>query len=156
MNIKHLKNRILQCGLIASNSPCPRRKVGALIVDPDSNVVISEGYNGTPRGSGDKLCGGSVCLRDCDSIQSGTSNDVGCHHAEMNAILNAARVGQSTMGKWLIVDCDPCLMCAKAIHHSGIRVVYCPSEVKEDFAQGLSYLKANGVLTFRIGELSDV
>ena len=155
MNRKHLKSRILQCDLIASNSPCPRRKVGALIVDPESNVVVSEGYNGTPRGSFRELCGGDTCLRDCLSVQSGSSNDVGCHHAEMNAILNAARVGQSTMGKWLIVNCDPCLMCAKAIHHSGIKVVYCPSEVDGTFAQGLSYLERNGVSTFKIKEVGE-
>lgn len=156
MNPKHLKSRILQCDLISSNSPCPRRSVGALIIDPDSNVVISEGYNGTPRGSTKKYCGGDQCLRSSMSIKSGSSNDIGCHHAEMNAILNAARIGQSTMDKWLIVNCDPCLMCAKAIHHSGIRIVYCPSEVEGDFAQGLDYLRANGVSLFKIGELSNV
>lgn len=150
MNRKHLKSRILQCDLIASNSPCPRRSVGALIVDPESNVIVSEGYNGTPRGSEKSLCGGDVCLRECQSVQSGMSNDIGCHHAEMNAILNAARVGQSTMGKWLIVNCDPCLMCAKAIHHSGISVVYCPSKVNGTFAEGLRYLDSNGVLTFSL------
>ena len=150
MNRKHLRSRILQCDLIASNSPCPRRSVGALVVDPESNVVVSEGYNGTPRGSKKSLCGGDVCLRECKSVQSGMSNDIGCHHAEMNAILNAARVGQSTMGKWLIVNCDPCLMCAKAIHHSGISVVYCPSKVNGAFAEGLRYLDSNGVLTFSL------
>lgn len=155
MNRKHLKSRILQCDLISSNSPCPRRKVGALIVDPESNVVVSEGYNGTPRGSRESLCGGDVCLRECNSVLSGTSNDIGCHHAEMNAILNAARVGQSTMGKWLIANCDPCLMCAKAIHHSGIKAVYCPSEVNGTFAQGLSYLERNGVSTFKIKEVGE-
>jgi len=59
------------------------------------------------------------------------------------------------MGKWLIVNCDPCLMCAKAIHHSGIKVVYCPSEVGGTFAQGLSYLERNGVSTFKIKEVGE-
>ena len=146
MNPKHLKVRVAQCDLIASNSPCPRRKVGALIIDPETNVIVSEGYNGTPRGSDHLYCGGAGCKREEKSIPSGTRNDVGCHHAEMNAILNASRVGQSTLGKWLIVNCDPWLMCAKAIHHSGIVKVYAPLDTSYD-GEGLSYLRKNGIET---------
>jgi len=146
MNPKHLKVRVAQCDLIASNSPCPRRKVGALIIDPQTNVVVSEGYNGTPRGSESKYCGGEfLCEREEMAIPSGTRNDVGCHHAEMNAILNASRVGQSTLGKWLIANCDPCLMCAKAIHHAGIKKVFAPNLSSGDHIEGLDYLKNNGV-----------
>ena len=141
MKDKHLKVRIKQCDLIASSSPCPRRKVGAVIVDPGTNVIISEGYNGTPRGSHDHLCGGQTCKRTDQEIKSGTQNDIGCHHAEMNAILNATRTGNSTLGKWLIVNCDPCLMCAKAIHHSGIVRVYSPNQSGD----GLDYLNKNQV-----------
>ncbi len=141
MKSKHLNVRIQQCELIASSSPCPRRKVGAIIVDPVTNVIISEGYNGTPRGSLNYFCGGATCKRDEQAIESGTQNDIGCHHAEMNAILNAARTGNSTLGKWLIVNCDPCLMCAKAIHHAGIVKVYCPKRT----SSGLSYLHENKV-----------
>ncbi len=141
MKSKHLKVRIQQCELIASSSPCPRRKVGAVIVDPLTNVIISEGYNGTPRASLNHFCGGATCKRDEQAIESGTQNDIGCHHAEMNAILNAARTGNSTLGKWLIVNCDPCLMCAKAIHHAGIVRVYCPKRT----SSGLSYLHENKI-----------
>ena len=49
MKQKHIEIRKKQCSLIASASTCCRRKVGALIVDPKSNVTISEGYNGPPR-----------------------------------------------------------------------------------------------------------
>jgi len=146
MKAKHLQVRIKQCDLIASSSPCPRRKVGAVIVDPSTNVIISEGYNGTPRGSTKALCGVSTCKRITDHIVSGTQNDIGCHHAEMNAILNATRTGNSTLGKWLIVNCDPCLMCAKAIHHSGIVRVYSPNIG----GAGLHYLKENQVETLVI------
>jgi len=60
MNQKHLKARVAQCDLIATLSPCPRRKVGALIIDPQSNSIVSEGYNGTPRDSSRELCGGVI------------------------------------------------------------------------------------------------
>jgi dCMP deaminase len=141
MKAKHLAIRVAQCDLLASCSPCPRRKVGALIIEPSTNSVISEGYNGTPRGSNDELCGGSVCLRACRKIKSGTQNDVGCHHAEANAILNAVRVGASTLNTWLITNCAPCLMCAKLIHHAGIVRVYSP----DDDGEGTQYLLDNNV-----------
>jgi len=147
MKLKHLLARVEQCESIASNSPCPRRKVGAMIVNPDSNSIISDGYNGTPRGCSLDLCGGLACLRDVRKIKSGTQNDVGCHHAETNAILNAARVGASTLGAWLITNADPCLMCAKAIHHAGISSVYCP----RDYAsEGIEYLLNYGVSVIQI------
>lgn len=145
MNPKHLKIRLQQCDLIASASPCGRRKVGALILDPLSNIVISEGYNGTPRGNRSPLCGGHTCKRDTLNVASGTRNDVGCHHAEANAILNACRVGQTTMGKWLVVNCDPCLMCAKMIHHAGIEMVIAPLDHGGVHGEGLSYLLENQV-----------
>jgi len=141
MKDKHLRVRIAQCTLIASSSPCPRRKVGAVIIDPMTNVVISEGYNGTPRGSQKALCGGSTCKRVTQCIESGTQNDIGCHHAEANAILNATRTGHSTLNKWLVVNCDPCLMCAKLIHHAGLVRVWCP----KGQGAGIDYLEENGV-----------
>ena len=147
---KHIKVRLAQCDLIASLSPCPMRKVGALIIDPSTNVIISEGYNGTPRGSKDRLCGSDVCERESKRIISGSQNDLGCHHAELNAILNATRTGNSTLDKWIMTNCDPCLMCAKAIHHAGIVKVYCPTLVKGDHQEGLTYLIKNGVTLISI------
>lgn len=147
MKAKHLAVRVAQCDLIASNSPCPRRKVGALIVDPVSNSIVSEGYNGTPRGSRVNLCGGLTCKRSDLGIESGTQNDIGCHHAEGNALANALRVGTSTLNKWLITNCDPCLMCAKAIHHAGITTVYCP---RDNEGAGVSYLLEHGVSVMQI------
>jgi dCMP deaminase len=82
-------------------------------------------------------------LRDRHEIKSGTQNDIGCHHAEINAILNAARTGTSTLGKWLFTSCDPCLMCAKSIHHAGIVKVFTP--LKSHKKEGLIYLKEHNV-----------
>jgi dCMP deaminase len=143
VNKKHLDIRKQQLKLLASASPCVRRKVSALIVAPGSNVVISEGYNGTPRQSISVLCGGSKCLR--ENITSGLNNDVGCHHAEMNAILNAGRIGTSCINTWMLTSCDPCLMCSKAIHHAGITKVYAPLNYAEHRA-GLEYLQDNLVV----------
>lgn len=64
MKPKHISAYIDQCLANARLSPCPRRKYGAVAVDPVHNVVITSGYNGTPRGSGHALCGGVFCARE--------------------------------------------------------------------------------------------
>jgi len=133
-----LEIRKQQCRAIAQASPCARRAVGALILDPLTNAIISDGFNGTPRKSPLRLCGGEMCIRTQEGIKSGTQADIGCHHAEMNAILNASRAGIQTLNKWLLTSCDPCLMCAKAIHHAGIVLVYAPQEQMQ--MAGLAYL----------------
>jgi dCMP deaminase len=143
MKEKHLRIRIEQCLALAKASNCPRRKFGALLLDPERNVVLMDGYNGGPRGGGD-LCGDDVCLRDELEIESGTRVEIGCHHAEMNVICNAAANGVCTNGAWLIVTGEPCMMCAKLIHHSGIaRVVVVDGGFGGD--NGVDYLERHGV-----------
>jgi dCMP deaminase len=141
---KHLKIRIEQCLALAKASNCPRAKFGSLLVDPDRNVILMDGYNGGPRGGGE-LCGGEVCLRDTENVVSGTRVEVGCHHAEMNVICNAAANGVPTKNAWLIVTGEPCMMCAKLIHHAGVtRVIV----VDGGFggANGMDYLNSHGVV----------
>ena len=144
MKPKHLAIRIEQCLALAQASNCPRRTFGALLVDPRRNVVLMDGYNGGPRGGG-RLCGGEVCLRDDEKIISGTKVEVGGHHAEMNVICNAAANGVRTDGAWLIVTGEPCMMCAKLIHHAGIEQVVI---VEGGFmgANGVEYLKQHGIV----------
>lgn len=122
MKLKHLDHRIATCEALAKLSPCTRRKFGCVVIDPESNIILSEGYNGTLRGGGD-LCGGGCCLR--DGIESGTQLEVGCVHAEQNAIYNAARQGVSLQGSWFIINGEPCKVCAKAIVQVGAKKVIC-------------------------------
>ena len=147
MKEKHLRIRIEQCLALAKASNCPRAKFGALLVDPTRNVILMDGYNGGPRGGGD-LCGGDICLRDTEQVLSGTRVEVGCHHAEMNVVCNAAANGVSTKGAWMIVTGEPCMMCAKLIHHSGISQVIV---VDGGFggANGIDYLEQHGVMVQR-------
>jgi dCMP deaminase len=143
MKEKHIRIRVEQCLALAQASNCPRRKFGALLIDPTRNVVLMDGYNGGPRGGG-TLCGGDVCLRDTQNIPSGTHVEIGCHHAEMNVICNAAANGVPTRDAWLIVTGEPCLLCAKLIHHAGIRRVLV---VDGGYAgkNGVAYLREHGV-----------
>jgi len=140
---KHIRIRVEQCLALAKASNCPRRTFGALLLDPARNVILMDGYNGGPRGGG-HLCGGETCLRDTMGITSGTRMEIGCHHAEMNVICNAAAGGVPTRGAWLLVTGEPCLMCAKLIHHAGIDKVIV---VKGGYAgeNGVTYLEDHGV-----------
>jgi dCMP deaminase len=95
---------------ISTLSHCVRSKVGAVIVK-DGNI-ISFGYNGTPSGM-DNSC---------------EENDVTFPHvihAECNAILKAAKTGNSVDSSTLYLTLSPCLDCSKLILQSGIKkVVY--------------------------------
>ena len=95
---------------IGSLSHCTRSKVGAVLVK-DGNV-ISFGYNGTPAGM-DNGCEENNVTKD-EVI-----------HAEMNAILKAAKSGNAVDGSTLYLSLSPCQNCCKLIIQSGIkRVVY--------------------------------
>ena len=142
MKPKHMRRFMKQCLSLADYSPCPRAKFGAIIVDPVANRNLSEGWNGSPKGDYD-LCGDTVCLRNSNEIQSGTQTEIGCHHAEANALMNACAEGVSTKGKWIFVNGSPCLSCAKLIHHADIScVVRIPDERTSD---GVEYLTEHGV-----------
>ena len=95
---------------VGSLSYCTRSKVGAVLVK-DGNV-ISFGYNGTPAGM-DNGCEENNVTKD-EVI-----------HAEMNAILKAAKSGNAVDGSTLYLSLSPCQNCCKLIIQSGIkRVVY--------------------------------
>jgi dCMP deaminase len=143
MKEKHVRIRVEQCLALAKASNCPRRKFGALLLDPARNVVLMDGYNGGPRGGGE-LCGGDACLRDTMAIKSGTRMEIGCHHAEMNVVCNAAASGVACKGAWLIVTGEPCILCAKLIHHAGIvRVLVVEGGYMGE--NGVQYLRDHGV-----------
>lgn len=144
MKAKHVMVRIEQCIALSKASNCPRRKFGALLIDPERNVILMDGYNGGPRGGG-RLCGGEVCLRDTMEIESGTRNDIGCHHAEMNVVCNAAANGVRCRGAWLVSTGEPCILCAKLAHHAGIVRVLCVKGGYVGGDGGVQYLRQNGI-----------
>ena len=109
--------------VVKTRSTCLRRQVGAVIVK--DNRIITTGYNGAP--SGLKHCtelGG--CERQKMGIPSGERHEL-CRalHAEQNAIIQAAKLGNTTEGATLYVNVQPCVICAKMLINAGIvRVVY--------------------------------
>ena len=108
--------------LAASRSTCLRRHVGAVIVK--DRMVLSTGYNDTPRGLAN--CGEGGCARCAGDVPSGTGHDTClCLHAEQNSIIQAAYHGVGISGGAMYVTHQPCLTCAKMILNAGLgRVVF--------------------------------
>lgn len=102
-------------------STCLRRKVGAVIVK--DRRIMTTGYNGVPTGI--QHCESRGCLRDEQHVPSGERHEL-CRglHAEQNAIIQAAHLGQSVAGGTIYCTNQPCAICAKMIINAGIcRVV---------------------------------
>ncbi len=105
--------------LAATRSTCLRRQVGAAIIK--HKHVVATGYNGVPRGIVHCEERGG-CLREKLNVPSGERHEL-CMglHAEQNAIIQAATLGQSIEGGTIYVTHQPCVICAKMIINSGIR-----------------------------------
>jgi dCMP deaminase len=73
--------------VVSSRSTCLRRKYGAVIVK--DRVIISSGYNGSPRGIKNCIDIGT-CMRKKLNVPAGERYEL-CEavHAEQNAIINA-------------------------------------------------------------------
>lgn len=107
---------------VALRATCDRGLSGAVLVR--DNQILATGYVGTPAG-----------IPHCDEVghlmrtvvyEDGSLHEhcVATTHAEMNAIIQAAKNGVSTKGATLYCRMEPCLDCAKAIINAGIvRVV---------------------------------
>ena len=80
----------------AKNSYCKRRQVGALLVK--NNMIISDGYNGTPSGFE------NVCE------ENGVTKPY-VLHAEANAISKIAKSGNSAEGSILLHEVIAKLQC---------------------------------------------
>ena len=105
------------CIAVASKSPCLSRHIGAILVRDHS--IVSTGFNGPSRGI--PHCT-SVCPRKFLGYASGTHLELcPAQHAEENAISNAARLGISTIGTTLYMNCIvPCKNCFGTLINAGI------------------------------------
>jgi tRNA(Arg) A34 adenosine deaminase TadA len=54
----------------------------------------------------------------------------------------------------MLCSCDPCLMCAKMIHHAGIERLYAPL-LGGEHAEGLEYLRSNHVELCQLSPITD-
>ena len=105
-------------------STCQRRKVAAMIINPQTKKPLGSGYNGSPYDSCKELGG---CLREMKGVESGTRQEV-CRaiHAEQEAIIQAYNNGNGKELKGAVLVCThaPCSICARMIIRVGIKAVY--------------------------------
>ena len=112
---------------VLERSTCLRRCYGAIVVTNDE--IVSTGYNGAPRGRKNCMDLG-YCTREAMNIPSGERYEL-CRsvHAEMNAIISAARrdtlgatmylAGRQASGE-LLEHATSCSMCRRLIINAGI------------------------------------
>ena len=134
--------------LTAKRSTCLRRKVGAIIVK--DKHIIATGYNGAPKGLPhcDDLGG---CYREKLGVPSGQRHEL-CRalHAEQNAIIQAATLGQSIEGGTIYVTHQPCVICAKMIINAGIKKIYIKESYPDKMAEDI--IKESGIEVVMLGE----
>ena len=125
---------------IASASKCVSKQVGAVIVK--DGRILSTGYNGTPAGY-------TNCCDYWEGRYTKAHHDWSKMyeiHAEMNAIIWAAREGISIKDATIYVTLEPCSECSKNLIASGIRrIVYAVSYEHNDSELVAKFLKDNGV-----------
>jgi dCMP deaminase len=115
-----------------------RAKVGAVIVK--DHRVISVGYNGMPTGW-ENNCEHEITWPGGHVVGYETKKEV--LHAEMNALMFAARNGIATEGSSLVITLMPCFECSKSIFQAGIRNVFYRDAYRDE--SGIEFLRKCGV-----------
>ncbi|MAG73644.1 cytidine deaminase [archaeon] len=128
--------------VVSQRSTCHSRAVGAVIVDPVTNGIVATGYNGAAKGT--EHCGTS-CLTREPGKDWGKCRAV---HAELNAILHAARNGVPTLNTLMYLSTTPCVFCARTIINAGIKEVRAMSKYHHEDA--INLLAEGGVKTMVI------
>ena len=114
----------LKLAMLASErATCPRMHCGCVLVK--NKNVIATGYNGSIPG--DDHCEDVGCL----VIDNHCVRTV---HAEMNALVQAAKRGHAIEDATAYVTNMPCTTCAKALITAGVKRVVVFSEFHDTFA----------------------
>ena len=109
--------------LASERATCPRMHCGCVLVK--EREVIATGYNGSIPG--DAHCEDVGCL-------VVDNHCVRTNHAEMNAIVQAAKKGHILDGSFAYVTNMPCTTCAKALIAAGVKRVVIFSDYHDTLA----------------------
>lgn len=131
---------------MAKESPCVRRKYGA-VIPFDTSPVMAVGTNARVTSA----CNNS-CIRDRAGVVNGASTDLGAEvHAEQAALINAHKRGLAfVLAGWQVtrdgyleelkgVLAYPCLVCARMIRYAGYKWVH--------------YMGSNGLNSIHVDDL---
>ena len=140
-DLNHWDKRFIDIAkTVATWSKDPGTKVGAVLVS--ERRIIATGYNGFPQG-----------IADIESRYSDRETKLALTvHAEVNAILNAAKNGAQTENTTLYVTFPPCVSCTTAVIQAGVtRVVRpdlstAPKRWIESFTRGRRLMVEAGIL----------
>lgn len=128
----------MQCAKNAGEmSHATRKKVGAVLVNPRTNDIISYSYNGTPTG-----------FDNCCEIENVTKQEV--LHAESNCLSKAAKTNKSSDGGYMFVTLSPCYECSKLIIQCGVKRVYYLEKYRN--LTGISLLEKANIKVFCLNE----
>ena len=124
---------------VATWSKDPGTKVGAVLVA--ERRIIATGYNGFPQNIEDSI----------NRYEDRETKLALTVHAEVNAILNAAKNGAPTAGSTLYVTFPPCVSCSTAVIQAGVKRVVrphlstAPERWLDSFARGGKLLVEAGI-----------
>lgn len=125
---------------IASASKCVSKQVGAVIVK--DGRILSTGYNGTPAGY-------TNCSEHWNDEYTKDHHEWSKTyeiHAEMNAIIWAARKGISIENATIYVTLEPCSECSKNLIAAGITKIVYEKAYEHTNSDVISqFIKDNGV-----------
>lgn len=140
---------------IRKRGTCGRGQAGAIIVK--SGRILSTGYAGAPSG-----------LPHCDEIdhdiwvtypkenpEAMTYHCLNTVHAELNAIIQAARYGPCIDGATLYCSMFPCRSCAGAIINAGIRNVIAMKDYQASGPSKKMFVQAGITFEIVISEVQD-
>ncbi len=128
-----------------SRSKCLSRKIGSVLVQ--GKHVIATGYNGPP--SGIPHCDyrddkgqytdhfvSNICPRQRMGFKSGEGLEFCVAvHAEINPLMQAAKMGIPTQGATLYAYCGtPCINCMKELIQAGIARIVCLGKAGSSYA----------------------
>ena len=117
---------------VGKRSTCLRRRYGAIIVK--DNIIISTGYNGSPRGEANCIETG-LCERERLHVPKGERYELCVAvHGEQNAIINADPLKMQGATIYVVginvadgsfASGAPCLLCRRMIKNAQIsKVIY--------------------------------
>jgi len=125
--------------MASTRATCPRKSVGAVIVR--DRAILSTGYNGSVRGL-------PHCIEDGCMMED--NHCVRVIHAEVNALLQAAKHGTRVDEATIYTTASPCWNCFKSCINAGIQ-----GFVFKEFYRDDRIFKIAETLSVKLLQLSD-